>query len=296
MRHDASIKYGKAWALACCLFLVAMSVLSACAGEASGRFVLHRVADGERLSLEAAVDDLAAAELVYLGESHDNMTHHEAQLAVIRALREAGEPLVVGLEMMTRQAQPALDAWVAGTMDEATFIEVFTENWGDMWPYYREIFLYCREHGLPMAGLNVPRAITRKVARQGFNSLTREELGMLPPIACVVHPEYEAFLRRVLGAHGGGKVFERFCEAQLVWDTAMAVHALDYLQRQDAPDVMVVLTGSIHAWKLAMPAQATRLDEDVTQRVVLPFTSGRVEPGAIDPADADYILLTQGVE
>jgi hypothetical protein len=81
-----------------------------------------------------------------------------------------------------------------------------------------------------MVGLNVPRSITRKVAQNGFESLTPEEIGKLPPIVCRVDREYEEFLRRVLGSHGSESGFRRFCEAQLVWDTAMAIYALEYLK------------------------------------------------------------------
>ena len=38
---------------------------------------------------------------------------------------------------------------------------------------------------------------------------------------------YRAFIRSILGAHAGSpESFERFCEAQLVWDTAMAINAV----------------------------------------------------------------------
>jgi hypothetical protein len=148
------------------------------------------------------------------------------------------------------------------------------------WHLYRDIFLYCRERRIPMVGLNVPRSITRKVAQNGFESLTPEEIGKLPPIVCRVDREYEEFLRRVLGSHGSESGFRRFCEAQLVWDTAMAIYALEYLKNHPERTV-VVLCGMIHAWKKAAPEQAARENADVEQAVIQPAVKGRWTPGSV---------------
>jgi uncharacterized iron-regulated protein len=141
-----------------------------------------------------------------------------------------------------------------------------------------------------MVGLNVPRSITRKVAQNGFESLTPEEIGKLPPIVCRVDREYEEFLRRVLGSHGSESGFRRFCEAQLVWDTAMAIYALAYLK--DHPErTVVVLCGMIHAWKKAAPEQAARENAEVEQAVIQPAVKGRWTPGSVSKEDADYLIL-----
>ncbi len=277
---------------------VAVAFVVFCAGGASAqegwRFTLWDVAAGQELSIADAVPDLASARLVYAGESHDEFLHHLAQLEVIRALHRAGHDIAVGLEMFERREQEALDKWTAKELEERAFMSVFRRNWGQMWPLYRGIFMYCRENGIPMVGLNVPRSVTRKVAREGFESLTEEEIGMLPPIACNVTPEYEAFLRRVVGAHGQDEgEFQRFCEAQLVWDTAMAVHAMDYLEERPET-TMVVLTGSVHAWRPAMPLQVWRQKPSTAQRIILPRIEGRLDRDSVDVEDCDYLML--GVE
>ena len=169
----------------------------------------------KEVTLAETLPRLAGADLVLVGESHGTAAHHGAQLAVIRALHESGDAVCVGLEMFQRREQSVLDRWVGGGMSEGEMEAAFLRNWGVEWPAYREVFLYCRDRGIPMAGLNVPREITRKVARQGFGALTPEEIGLLPPIACSVDPAYEAFLRGFTGSDGHQGAFERFCEAQL---------------------------------------------------------------------------------
>ena len=248
------------------------------------------VAGNAEISLEQAAGKLPSPGIVYVGEFHDNAAHHAAQLAIIQSLDQRKRPLAVGLEMFQHIEQSVLDAWVAGELSENGMRRAFARNWGPNWHLYRDIFLYCRERSIPMVGLNVPRSITRKVARKGFESLTPEEIGKLPPIVCRVDREYEAFLRRVLGGHGSDSGFRRFCEAQLVWDTAMAIHALAYLKNHPERTV-VVLCGMIHAWKKAAPDQVARQNAGVMQAVIQPAVNGRWTPGSVSTEDADYLIL-----
>ena len=248
------------------------------------------VAGKAEISLEQAAGEFPSPGIVYVGEFHDNAAHHAAQLAVIQSLDKRKRPIAVGLEMFQHIEQSILDAWVAKALSEEEMRRAFARNWSQDWHLYRDIFLYCRDRSIPMVGLNVPRSITRKVAQNGFECLTPEEIGKLPPIVCRVDREYEEFLRRVLGSHGSESGFRRFCEAQLVWDTAMAIYALEYLKAHPERTV-VVLCGMIHAWKKAAPEQATRENAEVEQAVVQPAVKGRWTPGSVSKEDADYLIL-----
>ena len=248
------------------------------------------VAGKAEISLEQAAGEFPSPGIVYVGEFHDNAAHHAGQLAVIQSLDKRKRPLAVGLEMFQHIEQSILDAWVAKALSEEEMRRAFARNWSQDWHLYRDIFLYCRDRSIPMVGLNVPRSITRKVAQNGFESLTPEEIGKLPPIVCRVDREYEEFLRRVLGSHGSESGFRRFCEAQLVWDTAMAIYALEYLKNHPEHTV-VVLCGMIHAWKKAAPEQAARENAEVEQAVIQPSVKGRWTPGSVSKEDADYLIL-----
>jgi uncharacterized iron-regulated protein len=253
-------------------------------------FTLWDVAGKAEISLEQAAVKLPSPGIVYIGEFHDNAAHHAAQLAVIQSLNKRKGPLAVGLEMFQHIEQSVLDAWVARELSEYEMRRAFARNWSQDWDLYRDIFLYCRDRKIPMVGLNVPRSITRKVARKGFEALTPEEIGKLPPIVCRVDRDYEAFLRRVLGSHSSDSDFSRFCEAQLVWDAAMAIYAMEYLKNHPERTV-VVLCGMIHAWKKAAPEQAVREKADVQQAVIQPSVQGRWTPGKVSKEDADYLIL-----
>jgi uncharacterized iron-regulated protein len=247
--------------------------------------------DAEKwIAADKAVEALRLNRVVLVGEVHDRSDHHAMQLGVIQALHEAGVDVGVGMEMFRRDSQPELDRWVAGKSDAAEFIRVYYDNWNYPWPLYGDILEYARDQRIPVLGLNVPRDVTSQVARGGFASLTEEQRGRLPEVTCRVDSEYMDFIRRAYGMHGHGDLnFSHFCEAQLVWDKSMAIHALDFLY--DNPDhVMVVVAGNGHVWRLGIPDQIRRRASSMTQAVILPFIPEALTPEIITPSDADYLV------
>lgn len=236
------------------------------------------------------VAELKKARLVLVGEHHTNEGHHRAQLAVIRMLHEAGVKVAIGMEMFRRGSQNDLDGWVSGRLGEAAFEKVFYDNWTYSYSFYRPILVYARDNRIPVVGLNVPGDITRQVARMGYQSLSDEQRGHLGEVACRVDKEYMAFIREAFGGHTHGHLnFVYFCEAQMVWDTVMAVTALDYLSKK--PDTaMVILAGTGHVRKQAIPSQI-RSRSALPFSVILPEAPGSIDKTTVDGEDADYILL-----
>jgi uncharacterized iron-regulated protein len=265
------------------ILLASMSV-----GAASDSIM--RVFDGKRMSLCEAVSDLKKARLVFVGELHDEKSHHQAQLDVIRALNDAGAPVAIGLEMFQKDYQQQLDGWVSGNISEADFLPTYYHNWNLPWPLYRDIFHYAREHRIPMIGLNVSPEIVRQVARKGFGSLSTEQKGKIPPVTCVVDKNYREFIQRAFGAHAHGNLeFNNFCEAQLLWDASMASHLIEYAKEN--PDRMVVvLAGNGHAWKQGIPHQV-EIRYAIPYRVILPEVAGKSEVATITGKEADYLWL-----
>lgn len=278
-------------------FLLIINLLAhgpAACTKGSNQGDILRVSDGVRVTLSEIVDDLKGVQLVFVGELHNNAGHHRGQLEVIRALKESGVSVAVGLEMFRNTSQADLDRWVDGTLKEEDFQKIYYENWTTDWSLYRDIFLYVRQARIPMIGLNIPPDISRQVASQGFSSLTPEQVGQLPEVTCRVDETYMKFIRRAFGLHGHGneKNFVYFCEAQIVWDTAMASSLLAFLEKNPAYTV-VVLAGSGHAWKRGIPEQVGRQSDDASYRVILPEIQDRLESEVVTLEDADYLYLNR---
>lgn len=272
------------WLKAACFLAV---VLVFAAGCREPRII--RVADQQAVKPADLVKEASEADFIFIGEAHSMRLHHEAQLQVIKALRGQGADISIGMEMFKTESQDALDKWVRGEMSEADFRAVYKSNWNIPWHLYKDIFLYSREEGIPLVALNIQKKIVNQVLKEGFESLTPEDLEKLPPgIECKVDETYENFMREALDSHGKhGVDFKNFCEAQLVWDNAMAHNAIEFMDRNPGMK-MVVMAGGGHSWKRGIPAQVGRLS--AYSSVVLLPDSKTLAVDHVGPDDADYII------
>ena len=101
---------------------------------------------------------------------------------MIEELAAAGRRVRVGLEMYPYPEQRWLDDWSAGRLAEDAFLEGsrWYRNWGYNWLYYRDIFLFARDHRLRLFAINAPREVVSAVRQKGFQGLTPEEAAHIP--------------------------------------------------------------------------------------------------------------------
>ncbi|MHB8845771.1 MAG: ChaN family lipoprotein [Nitrospirota bacterium] len=259
---------------------------------ASERATLVRVSDRKPVSFEAMIRDAVRSDVIVIGETHGNPLHHALQLEVIRALHESDTPLVIGMEMFRQGSQKDLDDWTSGAVPPERFVPVYYRNWTIPWRYYEDIFLYAREHTIPIVGLNIPDEISTAIARRGFAALTRAERRKLPAgISCTIDKSYMEFIKKVYADHGrgDGKSFQRFCEAQMVWDKSMAANLIAFM-KENPEKKAVVLAGVGHAWRRGIPEQLSLLSTYRTQ-VILPVVPDQPDLNRVSVGDADYIVL-----
>ncbi len=210
---------------------------------------------------------LAQANIVYLGEIHDSLADHKAQLEIIQALYQERKKVAIALEMFQRPFQPVLDSYLAGEIREEELRQQseYAERWGYDWEFYAPILRFAKAHQLPVLALNTPSEVTRKVAKQGLESLTAEERRYLPPLAEIdtSNSAYrqmleEIFLQHAHGGQGNSKALDLFVTAQVLWDETMAEKIADfYLANEDY--LIVVLAGRGHIiYDYGIPSRVER--------------------------------------
>lgn len=258
----------------------------------------HHVVDGRD---GATVDEtrlaerLRAARVIYVGEEHPNPHDHAAQLALLERAHAADPSVGIGLEMLPRTLQPALDRYVRGESDEATFLsEVeWPKTWGYPWGLYRPLLEFCRAHTLRAFALNAPRALTKAVAHEGLEALGSELKRDLPELkpGPAAHRE---LVREAYGGHPHKRFaehrFERFYAAQLVWDETMADRVAAALAAPGAPKRLVVFAGDGHVRRFAIPDRAARRGAQ-PYVVVLPLLDRDLEDARKDAiADLYWVM------
>lgn len=200
------------------------------------------------------LQQLVKAKVVYLGETHDSAEDHQAQLKIIREMQRQNRKIAIAMEMFQRPFQSAIDNYLAGKLTEQQLVQQteYDRRWRFPWEYYAPILRFAKENQLPVLALNTPSEVTRKVARQGLESLTAEEKKHIPPISEIRtdNAEYRQLLLEVYQQHqkaeqGNSTAFERFLQAQVLWDETMAEKIAEFVKAN--PDYqVVVLAGKGH--------------------------------------------------
>ena len=244
--------------------------------------------------VDALVTKLADRRIVFVGESHDRYEDHLNQLAIMRGLHEGGADLAIGMEMFQQPFQPALDAYIAGEINEEEMLRRtdYFERWRFDYRLYRPILRYAREHGIPVIALNLDGEITAKVGKAGLEGLDEGQRTQVPVDMDREDPAYRERIKQVFDRHPQeeGKDFENFLLVQLLWDEGMAARAATYLEGQPGK-TLVVLAGQGHLeYGQGIPKRLLRR---------LPVASAILLngwPREMDPKAADYLLFPQPLE
>jgi uncharacterized iron-regulated protein len=250
---------------------------------------------GRIISSEVLLEQLDEARVVYVGETHTRPEDHRIQEWILKGLYDRHPSLVVALEMFPREAQPLLDRFYQGEGTEEEFLRQV--NWEEIWGYpfrlYRPLVLFAREKRIPLVGLNAPREVVNKIARQGLAGLTPEQRGRVAETFDLNSPEHRDYVREEFERHVTGDIrdFETFYEAQAAWEETMAETLVQTLKALPETTPVMVLIGNGHIWQeRGVPRDARRRLEH-SFRTIIPLPKD-YELRSLEPAPADYVWIT----
>jgi uncharacterized iron-regulated protein len=239
--------------------------------------------------LSDVVKSLASKKIVYVGEQHDNFAHHQVQLKILQGLYRQNPRIAVGMEMFQQPFQKALDDYIAGAIDERTFLKrsEYFKRWDIDYHLYKPILDFARAEHLPVIALNVRREIVEKVGKSGLDSLSKEEKQEIPAELDGSDPQYRERLKEIFAAHehGENKNFEFFYQAQMLWDETMA-ESIDRFLKRNRDYRMVVLAGAGHVqYRSGIPKRAFKKN-GLDYAIVL-------SDAEVEQDIADYIIFPE---
>lgn len=224
---------------------------------------IRHLATGVSVSEGQMLAVLGDARIVYVGETHDNPASHRLELAVLQemARRHPGN-IALGLEMFTPAQQGVLDDWVAGRLDEKTFLKRvrWYEAWGMDFDYYRDLLDFARRENIPILGLNAEKSLVSALKEKGLAGLSDEERQLLPEMD-LEEPYQRAQTTAIFGGHDqGGRHLERFLQIQTLWDETMAANVASYLAGPagSSKRLMVVAGGNHVRYGFGIPRRVFR--------------------------------------
>lgn len=254
---------------------------------------------GEVVDRRALFDRLAAARVVYVAERHDSPHDHEVQLEILEAMVTRNSSIAIGLEMVKRPFSKWLSDYVAGRIDEDTFLErsEWKNRWGFDFAMYRPLFEVARTHRLRAYALNARDEITRTVAREGLDALDDYDRDALPDLDLDVE-SHRAMVKAIFDRHDMGSMsFDNFYAAQVIWDETMAYEVATALAGEDAPKQLVVFAGSGHIrYGFGIPDRAAKRGAQPFATVLPILEDEETSVRAlVDEGAADYLWIMRAV-
>ncbi len=227
------------------------------------------------------------AQVVVLGEVHDNLAHHQLQAAAVAELA----PRALVFEMLTEEqagkVTPELRADLPALGKALGWAE---SGWPDF-AMYAPIFAAAPE--AQIFGAELPRGWARLVMATGVTNVFAIEavrFGLTEPLE---ENQLAERLNLQMAAHCGALPLELLpdmVEVQRIRDALLAQAALQALDETGGP--VVVITGNGHArtdW--GMPIYIARVAPEVTV-----FSIGQSEDGQTPEGRFDKVIDAPGVE
>lgn len=260
---------------------------------------IYDVETGEKIERDAFYDRLARATYVVVGESHTSVEDHAVQDQIYRALiaRHDG-PVALGLEMVSRPYQVPLDEYAAGTIDDEELLEKleWETRWGFSYLLYAPLWRAARASGSPIVALNARRELTKAVSQKGVDDLDLVMTNDLPELD-LSDDAHRDWMRDIFASHGmemEEEKFERFYQAQVVWDETMAETAFDFMQTNSAAAMMIV-AGRGHTergWGIPSRIERRIGDSDASVVTVSPMPSPAPSLAELrDEKVADFVVF-----
>ncbi|HVF66426.1 MAG TPA: ChaN family lipoprotein [Pyrinomonadaceae bacterium] len=314
------------------LFIALLAQLAPAARAQSEAATRYRAFDskGRAVQLEEIIEALDGADVLFVGERHDDATGHMIEAELLRRTDErysrgAGRrrAVALSLEMFERDVQTVLDEYLGGLITERHFL-LSSRPWNNYATDYRPLVEYAREHRLPVIAANAPARYVSRVSAEGpasLSSLSKEaRAAWLPPLpfpeaSAAYASKFNSFMsggRAAATTHAGAQSSQQspanphaqaanphgslhLLEAQTLRDASMAYAVSEFLKRGGDP-LVVQVNGTFHSeGRMGVPEQLAHYRRKA-RAVVVTIVPGEGRAGS-DAASmstlGDFIILTE---
>jgi uncharacterized iron-regulated protein len=205
------------------------------------------------IDVDKAADILKDYDVIFVGEYHDHLANHLAEMALLRALRQRVPSLALSMEQFERDAQPVVDDYLAGRIGEAS-LKREGRAWRNYDEAYRPLVEYAKDHALPIIAANAPESLVHCIGQKGADFLKTLAADKRGWAAADMHAQDGPYRKKFLGlmngdaAHGGafaGARADRSFAAQVVRDDTMAESIANFLRARPGTKIVHV-TGAFH--------------------------------------------------
>ena len=271
--------------------IFAMLLSSICQAQ---KFTAYRAANMQPVSVTDMAAELSTANVVFVGEEHNDSMAHVLQYELFKALYQVkGNQLALSLEMFETDCQVPLNDYLQGFATEAQMIKD-ARAWGN-YKDYRPLVEYAKEQQLYVLAANAPRRYVNLVARRGMpslDSLSKEAKQWLPKLPYdTLDGAYAKKFWNLMGGHGRPSIYH----SQSLWDASMSYSIYQY-QKKHKKELVYHLCGRFHSDdKSGTVEQLQRRNKKLVIKNVtcIPKTIADAMTKEALAAIADFVVITE---
>jgi uncharacterized iron-regulated protein len=152
---------------------LALALLASMSIAAEESYVPVRVFEAGRREMadfERLAADVSAADVVLVGEEHDDRNSHRVELMLLEALARRRSGILVGFEMFERDVQDPLDHFQMGHLTDDEFLKA-SRPWANYAQDYKPLVDFAIAKTWPVFASNAPHAIVTTVSKNGLDAL-----------------------------------------------------------------------------------------------------------------------------
>ncbi len=259
-----------------------LAILAAAAVSLTG---LPRTAAADELIPDDVLARMTEADVVILGEVHDNPRHHQVQTEAIEAI----QPSAVVWEMVTEEGAQRLAQTAASNPEELSRILRWAESG---WPPLSMYYPVFQASNAPVYGAMVPRAAARAAMERGAATALGADAaryGLTVPLAPEDQAAREAEQQAAHCNAMPAEMLPQLVAIQRLRDAVLARAILRAMDETGGP--VAVITGNGHARKdQGIPTFLTRLRPGLKL-----FVLGQAEDGALT-CEFDVVIDSPATE
>lgn len=212
--------------------------------------------EGKPLTFSDMMAQLVTAQVIFLGEQHDDPVGHAVEFAVLQEvyrLESLANPRVkrsvaLSMEMFERDTQTVVNEYLKGTIREKDLLGA-SRPWNNYASDYKPLIEFAKEKQLAFIAGNAPGRYVSVVGRGGIpalQALSPQAKKWVAPLPYHVSSSaYASKFNKLMGDMGGhGNSF--MLDAQTLRDATMAYSIAEYL-KTNPKSVVVHANGTFHS-------------------------------------------------
>lgn len=263
--------------------------------QSSYPFTIIETQTGKTITIEDLLEKLKPADIVFLGEEHDDSVAHFFESFLFEGMSYLTRGhLSLSMEMWERDVQRIMDEYLAGYISEKNFKKE-SRAWNN-YEDYKPLIEWAKAKNIPVICANSPARYTNMVTRGTLNALyklpknTRKQFLPPMPIDTLKGAYYENFLE-AMGGHNIPNMF--LYQSQNLWDATMA-HSILENMAFDPFQKILHINGKFHSdHYLGVAYRVKQFDAPKYNVVTISCNSFSAYEPALHQSIADFVVLTR---